>query len=602
MVTRYFDIPPGAEALAYGFNQFLDERKRLDEINHQKNLAKKAKRKKNLIMGLSAAGAAVAAPFVAPALGLAGAAGTAGFGAAEGAAAGAAGLGVAAVPATAATAGILGTGGVVGLGGMLTAGAIGAGVGSAFGEGDIAGGFSALASPFVQQQQRRMRSDERASDRAANLSDSITLDKVRTKGNIEQIQYEQDYKKYGMPRAEWDATAQAAGDYASTIGMGPMAGEDLNLDPAMAAPAMGPMGGTSPGPSEVPGMDYQWTRQNYAALSKLERQRLDTVDNPAWRTSATPERLASETAALQRARAQIKPSLVPSQPKPMYVNEAGQAVPMQLGENRGKDGTYVFDGKDIKHIQKQSKPEAIQYYSLTPPEQEAHLLRALPDGGLQRVRDAKGIIKVKQNGEVDVEWPTGGKGSETDAVFDQADYLAMDKQFAIETEEGTTHLTPAEAYGKWKELQRINDVAKTVDVDLKQAYSQIGQGKLDVQGVTELGVKLATVLGTDASKWPLDVRMKFNALGADVRGSAPQPPSPQAEDFSDTSLSAEIEQARAEANAALAEKADKDKSATDKKAAAERERKARAELRRLESEKFVRERMKQSIRPDYFGK
>ena len=373
MPTRYFDIPPGAEALAYGFNQFIDERRRLDEINRQKNLAKKAKRKRNLTMGLSAVGGAIALPLAAPALGLAGAAGST------------LAAGGTALPGVGATAGIFGAGGALTGAGTLAAGLTGAGIGANVGgylsEGDLGGAIGAAAGPlggmYANQRGREIRDQERASDRAANLSDAIMLDEVRTKGNIKQIQAEHDYKQFGMPRAEWDATAQAAADYASTLGSGPQMGEDLGLDPAMATPAMGPFAG--PGPSEIPGMEYQWTRQNYAALSKLERQRLDTVDNPQWRASATPERLASETAALQRARSAIRPSLVPTQPKPMTIGEDGKPVPMQIGWNKAPDGGWSYlspDGKQQHVAQPKGETDPQTPWVSAPTPQAADAMKA----------------------------------------------------------------------------------------------------------------------------------------------------------------------------------------------------------------------------------
>ena len=342
--SRFHDIDPTAVGLAYGLGSFLDERYRIDLEHKAKAAEKKARRRKALTVGLAAAGGAAGAVALGPALGLAGAAGAAGavpYGTAAGTAVGL-GSAVPLVGATAATSGVLGAGGVVGLGGALTGAAIGAQTGSAFFEGDYARGIGAVAAPFVAQQHRNMAGEDRAANRAALLQDAITLDDYRTANDVSAYRDKQSIEQYGVPYAE--AIRLAESGYDESIRGAPMEGEPIGVPGAeMSVSSMGPIERPIP-----PGMEEKWTPKQYQALSSIEQKRAETVNDPEWIANHTPEQRMAHNQALDRARGNIKKTLVPEQPKPMYTNAQGQNVPIPLGVSYDKDGTRIaYDGKNI---------------------------------------------------------------------------------------------------------------------------------------------------------------------------------------------------------------------------------------------------------------
>ncbi|WP_413936368.1 hypothetical protein [Nitrospira sp. BLG_1] len=433
MVTRYFDVDPTVVGLAYGMDAFLAERRRIDEIQHAKAEAAKAKRKRALIMGGTAAAAAVTAGLAAPALGLAGTAASAGgLGGVEAGALGGA------LP-TAATSGILGTGGTVGLGGYLTAASIGAQAGGAFSEGDVAGGMTSLAAPFVMQQQRNMAREDRDYNRRGALSDAITLDTVRSandltnskaiaeihsksaidqtklahklsnegylertklanQGALDQEQLRSDLKNYGMPAADYISNQSAVAGYDQQaanenmpFGMGPPA-VDQEDNPYVE------------GPSKVAGMDRKYSGASLIAKAQIARRRAATIGNPDWVNSNSPDMVAAERRAIARADSHIQTSLVPHTPTFQEQVQSETSIDDERGViwERGAKGQPV------------SKPlpeRKIEWSKLTPEQQEQQRvnfvggeneLRDLRSQGGRVVPDGKGGLKIEHDKNADV--------------------------------------------------------------------------------------------------------------------------------------------------------------------------------------------------------
>lgn len=315
MPTRFFDVPIIPTGIAYGLAGLTDRQRQLEEEAKRRKAARKAQQKKNLILGVGAGVGAVGGLALAPALGLGG---SALAGSTVGA--GLPGAGIASVAATSLT----GAGALIGgLGGA----AIGATAASRFGEGDIAGGISSIASPIIgsleRQEARRLQLSDREALRAGNLADALTLDRSRTDENIRQAQEVSTIPRYGMPYSQVSQAAQE--QYEASVAGAPSAGQALELpDEFVSEPAYGPFNygeptqgeplPNRPGPSPIPGMKRDFTIQDYFEKAKIENERANTVDNPIWRQHNTTEARNAAYQALARRADDIRVKTMPAPP------------------------------------------------------------------------------------------------------------------------------------------------------------------------------------------------------------------------------------------------------------------------------------------------
>jgi hypothetical protein len=167
---------------------------------HDKDLAARKKRQKNTAIIGTAIATAATAGLAAPALGLAGAPAVAGVGEAGSLLAGPVGAAGAAGAGTAATTGLLGTGGVVGLGGLLSAGAVGAQLGSQLAGEDYAGaiGTAAGAVNTIEQARRDQQiygyqptREGRATAAALAAKAGTTIDQVANLARQRGVSFDQ---------------------------------------------------------------------------------------------------------------------------------------------------------------------------------------------------------------------------------------------------------------------------------------------------------------------------------------------------------------------------------------------------------------------------
>lgn len=345
MPTRYFDVDPLVEGLGYGFAGFMQGRREFQEEQARRTRARKAQQRKILTAGIGAGVGAGAGIALAPVLGL------------GGSVAAGADLGTS-------TAGYTTLTGLGALEGGLGGAAVGAQAGSAFAEGDIAGGLGAIARPVIgaleRQEARRQGMADRAEDRTARLSDAMTLDRFRTDENLRQASEASTIPTYGLPRAQATQAARAA--YEAELGRQPRAGEDLGLPPPYApeyaygdiggpggsgTPSAGGMGPPAPPDSGTPPMEENWGPGEYAQLRDLYHRKSQKVDNPKWRQSATEAEQAAEWNALANVKREIRPGMVPRAP----------TMQERVRKNTWKDpvtGDTFYDPKETR-ISKASK-------------------------------------------------------------------------------------------------------------------------------------------------------------------------------------------------------------------------------------------------------
>lgn len=498
MVTRYFDVDPLAVGLAYGFNEFIGERRRLDEINRQKNLAKKARRKKNLITGLTAAAGAVALPLAAPALGLAGAAGAAGAPLAAG------GTALGTVGATAGTAGMFGVGGALTGAGTLAAGLTGAGiganVGSALAEGDVGQAIGSFAGPMAGmygvENNRRMAADDRASRRSENIADALYLDNARTEGNIKQAQALYDIQNYGMPGKEYAELSEIVGggqlDAAESMpnGIGPPSPYSDPMDDPYVE-----------GPSRVPGMDKKFTGHTLRAMAKTIQQEQSTLGNPEWINAATPDRIESQRRSIERAKKLHRTSLVPKQPQPMTFDESGNPVPMRLGWNKAPDGGYSYLGPDGK--QQHIAPPKGETDPQTPwesaPTAEAAELAKMADFKAKTVVDEKGQTWKYDPKQRDWEPVKVGGDGDGGSGFDAKIFTA-----AMPKGENAELNTDAlvDNYEKISDAKAKIDARIGLKEDIFKAVSAPLFQPISREAYASLLAKAVAVYGRNPNEWP----------------------------------------------------------------------------------------------------
>lgn len=502
--TRYYDIDPTAVGLAYGLGSMLQERYRIDAEHKQKAAIKKAKRKRALTIGLTAAAGGIAAPLVGPALGLAGAAASPGIAA-----------GGTFIPGAAATSGILGTGGTVGLGGIMTGAAIGAQAGQAFAEGDYAGGLGAVARPIMAEQARRRAGEDRSAERAAILSDAMALDDHRTANDTTAALDRHSIANYGLPYGE--ALEAERQNYMDLAGAGPAAGSPIGVPGMeMSVPAMGPMEETNaPGPSSIPGMKRDWSPQQYRQLAKVEQRKSDTVDNPEWIASHTAEQRMAEMQAIERARSSIRVSTMPDPPKPMFVNEQGQSVPMQLGENVGKNGyTYLYDGKTIDKVAPTKASESAAPWKVhAQTEQEA--LEMMDEDLNLSIRQHKASGKWFRYNDGTGAWDEIKEGPGSKKDEDNVD----DKIFSAALPKGPdADFSPNEIAQNYDKIatatQTINDRV-SIKKALGEAIARPTMEPISLNDFEKLTREAVRVYGRD--KIPDDVKLMLQQLDARLR-------------------------------------------------------------------------------------
>ena len=349
MPTVIFDDPIRAGFFG-GVQDYFAEVRRIETQKHYEELAKRKQRQRTTaVVGGAVAGAGVGL-VAAPAL----------------AGAGAIGAGASGIPGAAA--------GGVAAGGAAISPLVAAGLGAKLGAGIGEAATTANVDPLFRGIDDVADYGVRREDRDARMG----FERFRTDENIRQARDVASIETYGVPYAE--AVQQSRGVYETAVQESPMRGERLDVGTPGAGPAyafgpgaMRPPTGLPGGPSgppqpqtqqpQAPPLEPHWGPAQLHALADIERRRSQTVDNPEWIRSNTPEVRELERQALERMRGEIRPGLKPQQPKPMMMGPGGSPVEVPLGlseyngyiVNRGADG-----GIELRPMTKaQEAPDSI---------------------------------------------------------------------------------------------------------------------------------------------------------------------------------------------------------------------------------------------------
>lgn len=284
-------------------------------------------------------------------------------------------------------------------------------------------------------------------------------------------------------------------------------GEEINMDGGPMTAPQQPQGGV-PMPVFNPGMAADFKRaQN--ELHKLSFKRDLILSNPHI---TMPDRQAQAAAMEPRIQQLQQLTSRYPQPKPPSSEEeliqAGIVIPATDGGQWYQSGPNKWS-----KAQAAGKPQALDYYSMPPQEQESHLQRVFPDGGLEKIRaNPNLVIKVKANGEADVEELTkGGSKDDGGGELFKAAITNSGKNSAGET----VPFDRKQVMKNYEELAEAKElVQKKVELE-KELNEALARPPMEGVSEQELGTMVREAVQTFGRDGiPADLQEKFKQLDA----------------------------------------------------------------------------------------